>query len=290
MHRTFTGPRPVVVAVDTSDSARHAANWAADIAADWAAPLHLLHVPFGDSQDPPVLPVPRWLAELAAAAERAGAHPCTVEVQPGDVVATVAARTVGARMLVLGSYGDAAWSGMLAGAVTLDLIAHVTCPVAVVRGVGPQIPPARRGPVVVGVDSSPAGESASAFAAELATGIGADLVAVHTGAAAEQSLTADREPAQLLEERLRPFREAHPQLRVRAHTAAGTPLQALMRQAATARMLVVGTHGHVGGTGMLTGSISRALVASAPCTVVVVPARAAETTHTLPDPHTGIRS
>ena len=39
-----TDPRPVVVAVDASDSARDAAAWAADLAADWSAPLHLIHV------------------------------------------------------------------------------------------------------------------------------------------------------------------------------------------------------------------------------------------------------
>jgi nucleotide-binding universal stress UspA family protein len=281
-----------VVAVDTSDSARHAANWAADIAADWAVPLHLLHVPLGDAQDRPVLPVPRWLAELVDAAERAGAHPCTAEVQPGDVVATVAARSVGARMLVLGSYGEAAWSGRLAGAVTLDLASHVTCPVAVVRGVGPQVPPARSGPVVVGVDSSPAGGSALAFAADVATGLGTDLVAVQTRpvAAGEQQPVGEQDAARLLAEALEPVQADHPRLRVRARTASGTPLQALMHDASTARMLVVGTHGHLGATGMLTGSTSRALLESAPCTVVVVPAQRTTAHSALPDPRTGTRS
>ena len=37
-------PRPVVVGVDASASARDAAEWAADLAAAWDAPLHLVHV------------------------------------------------------------------------------------------------------------------------------------------------------------------------------------------------------------------------------------------------------
>jgi nucleotide-binding universal stress UspA family protein len=34
---------PVVVGVDSSDSARHASEWAADLAATWHAPLRMVH-------------------------------------------------------------------------------------------------------------------------------------------------------------------------------------------------------------------------------------------------------
>src|SRR5207342_939180 len=77
-------PRPVVVAVDPSSSARDAAAWAADVAADWAAPLHVVHVPPGDPRDLPLDRLPVWLVELVAMAERLGARPCTAEAQPGD--------------------------------------------------------------------------------------------------------------------------------------------------------------------------------------------------------------
>ena len=77
--QSSTDPRPVVVAVDASDSARDAAAWAADIAADWSAPLHLVHVVPGDPQDLPLAPLPRWLAELLDVGERAGARPCSAE-------------------------------------------------------------------------------------------------------------------------------------------------------------------------------------------------------------------
>jgi|SRR3954454_13413576 nucleotide-binding universal stress UspA family protein len=113
--QSSTDPRPVVVAVDPSDSARDAAAWAADLAADWAAPLHLVHVVPGDPQDVPRDPLPSWLSGLLAIAERAGAHPCSAEAQPGDLVTTVAARGVGARMVVLGSYGAGAFAGHAGG-------------------------------------------------------------------------------------------------------------------------------------------------------------------------------
>src|SRR6476661_10074782 len=117
-----TEPRPVVVAVDASDSARDAAGWAADIAADWSAPLHLVHVVPGDPQDLPLDPLPRWLAELLDVAERAGARPCSAEAQPGDAVTTIAARGLGARMVVLGSYGAGAVAGMLAGSTSAAVV------------------------------------------------------------------------------------------------------------------------------------------------------------------------
>ena len=129
-----TEPRPVVVAVDASDSARDAAGWAADIAADWSAPLHLVHVVPAEPQDLPMDPLPRWLTELIDAAERAGARHCTAEAQPGDVATTIVARAVGARMVVLGSYGTGAVAGMLAGTTSQAVVERVACPIAVVRG------------------------------------------------------------------------------------------------------------------------------------------------------------
>src|SRR5690348_4512831 len=120
--QSSTDPRPVVAAVDASESARDAAAWAADVAADWSAPLHLVHVVPGDPQDLPMDPLPRWLTELLDVADRAGARPCTAEAQPGDVATTIAARAVGARMLVLGSYGTGAVAGMVAGTTSQAVV------------------------------------------------------------------------------------------------------------------------------------------------------------------------
>jgi hypothetical protein len=96
-----------------------------------------------------------------------------------------------ARMLVLGSYGDGASSGMLAGSLALALLDRVTCPVAVLRGSSPQVPPPGTGPVVVGVDGSVAGRVALTFAADLAGSWAAPLVAVHTWADVVDGSTAE---------------------------------------------------------------------------------------------------
>ncbi len=273
--------RPIVVAVDHSDSARDAAAWAAGIAADWLAPLHLLHVVAGDLQDPPE-PLPSWLAELGDVAERVGARPITIEVVPGDVVATAATRGVGARLLVLGSYGEGGSGGMLAGSVALGVVERVGCPVAVVRGSAPRLAPPRAGPVVVGVDGSGAGEAALSFAADLAVAVGARLVAIHVWSDVEvgpegspwrrheSPVSLMAEATSLLATQLTWVPERYPGLAIEQQVVEGTPLRALIGRASGARALVVGARGGTGHTGVLMESTSNALLGFAPCPVVVV--------------------
>ena len=81
-------------------------------------------------------------------------------------------------MVVLGSYGSDACAGMLAGSVAIGVLGDVSCPVAIVRFRESRVGPPRDGPVVVGVDGSPAGAAALTFAADLAMSIGSRLVAV----------------------------------------------------------------------------------------------------------------
>ena len=112
----------------------------------------------GAPYDPPMTLHPKWLTELCASAVRAGADPGGTEVIPGNTVDLLAQRAAAARMLVLGSYGTGAWSGMLAGSMALGVMERVRCPVVVVRGHAPQVPPRRGGPIVVGgVDGTQAG-------------------------------------------------------------------------------------------------------------------------------------
>lgn len=268
---TTVDDRPVVVGVDGSESARDAAAWAADLAAIWGAPLHLLTVGAG--------PGDGRIAELRDAAERDGAHPVLVETVVGEVVDVLADQARSARMLVLGSYGDGAWSGMIAGEVAITMLDRVSCPVAVVRGTTRQIPPPRGGPVVVGVDGSTAGRAALALAADLAASLGARLLAVHAwsdiaygvdGAAHRRpedgSVLAGRASDLLDAELAGPARD-HPSLVVNRSVVADTPLRALLAAASGARMVVVGHRGT--GTGGRLGSTSRALVEFVPCPVVV---------------------
>jgi nucleotide-binding universal stress UspA family protein len=181
---------------------------------------------------------------------------------------------------VLGSYGEGAGSGMLAGSLALALLDRVRCPVAVVRGSTPQVPPPGDGPVVVGVDGSPAGRAALTFAADLAASWAAPLVAVRAWAdvvagihggvrRTEAPATLEAEAGAALKAELDALATSHPELRVERDLVGGTPVRALLARADGARALVVGHRGDTG-SGMLHSSTSRSLVEFASCPIVVV--------------------
>lgn len=106
----------------------------------------------------------------------------SVEVSVGDIGTQLAERSGAASILVLGSDGDGSVGGLRVGPVALELLDGARCPVAVVRGLEPGGPPPGQGPVVVGVDGSPAAAVALDLGAGLADGLGTPLVAVHTWA------------------------------------------------------------------------------------------------------------
>lgn len=80
-----------------------------------------------------------------------------------------------ARLVALGSRGLGGFSGMLTGSTVVAMVARGRCPIVVVRGGGRE-----NGPVVLGMDGSPANEPAIAVAFDEASSRGADLVAVHS--------------------------------------------------------------------------------------------------------------
>ncbi len=279
---TDTKAQPVVVGVDPSDSARHAALWAADLAANQGRPLHLVHAEPGapaSGQDPD------WVRELLDAALRSGApaEPQFVRGGPSERLVELSA---GAYLVVVGSYGTGAQAGMLAGDVALALVDRAHCPVAVVRGAEPGVPPRRDGPVVVGVDGSAPGDAALELAAELAGSLGARLLAMHAWstmdpaeagnrAEADAGVVANR-AAQLLDARVAAVQQRHPDLRIDQESVADTALRALLARANGARAVVVAQRASPPRrqSVLVLGSTSRGLVEFAPCPVVVVRAPA----------------
>jgi nucleotide-binding universal stress UspA family protein len=224
--------------------------------------------------------IPPWLRELLDGAERVGAEPTDAEVVPGVVDDVLLNRSGGARLLVVGSYGEGARAGMLAGSTALALLDGSRCPVAVVRGSAPQLPPPRRGPVVVGADGSTAGEASLHLAADLAAAAGARVIAVHawTDVVTDASGGLHRvqtdatelagRAAELLDTLVKRVHERRADLDVERRVVNDTALRALLEQAQDARMVVVGHRGPASTSGRL-GSTSRGLVEFAPCPVVV---------------------
>src|SRR5947208_14062482 len=97
----------------------------------------------------------------------------------GTAVPTLVDVTKDAQLVVVGCQGKGAWRRGLFGSVSTALVHHAHCPVAIIRDPGDTRLPAD-GPVVVGIDGSPASEAATAIAFDEASRRGAELVALHS--------------------------------------------------------------------------------------------------------------
>ncbi|SCK15740.1 universal stress protein [Streptomyces sp. WMMB 322] len=198
----------------------------------------------------------------------------------GEPVRMLVELSRSASMIVVGHRGLGEFTGLLLGSVASHLAAHAHCPVMVLRGT-----PNPSGPVVVGVDGSPANSSAIAFAFAEASLAGADLRAVHVWSewSVPPTPPRDKSPAYakkpgelkdeeeaLLAEALAGTGEKYPDVQVERRTLRGRTRQELMSAAEGARLLVVGARGRGGFAGMLLGSVSQALLRHAPCPVAVV--------------------
>ncbi|MET8997544.1 universal stress protein [Amycolatopsis sp. NPDC004169] len=187
-----------------------------------------------------------------------------------------------ARMLVVGRTGTGGFTGMLVGGTAATVAAHAHCPVAVVRGRHDSTAVPGAGPVAVGIDGSPNSEQAIAVAFEEASLRGVPLVAVHawndivyedtrgTARILTQPESLEEGEDRLLTERLAGWPEKYPDVEIRRVLVRDRPRHALLRISEEAQLVVVGSRGRGGFTGMLLGSTSQALVQHAECPVLVV--------------------
>ncbi|MFI5589476.1 universal stress protein [Amycolatopsis sp. NPDC051758] len=187
-----------------------------------------------------------------------------------------------ARMLVVGRTGTGGFTGMLIGGTAGTVAAHAHCPVAVVRGRHASAVVPEEGPVVVGVDGSPNSEQALAVAFEEASLRGVPLVAVHawndatyedtrgTARILTQPETLEEGEERLLVQRLAGWQEKYPDVEIRRQLVRDRPRHVLIEASRTAQLVVVGSRGRGGFTGMLLGSTSQALVQHAQSPVLVV--------------------
>jgi nucleotide-binding universal stress UspA family protein len=279
----------VVVGVDGSESALHGVRWAADEAARRHASLRLVHAYEFPVGYPPgfvdwhalhqALEAQgrAWLDQARQAAEQTAPGLVTevVEVRTGAVPGLVE-ESARAALVVLGSRGLGGFTGLLLGSTAVELAAHAHCPVVAVRGAE------HDGPVVVGVDGTPVGEAAIAFAFAEAAARGTALVAVHAwtdllletafaGAAAQLDFSVLAQQAEeVLAERLAGWQEKYPEVSVSRHVNRERASRALLRHAESAQLVVVGSRGRGGFRGLLLGSTSQHLLHHAPCPVAVV--------------------
>ena len=282
---------PVVVGIDGSPASLTAAQHAAEVAVMRSAPLLLVHgylhpfrygVPFDPYAvrlPPPSEEATRMLDEVAGGLrDRWPGLTVAVRQAPGGPAAALIDKSHSAQLVVVGSRGHGGFAGLLLGSVSAQVAAHARCPVLVVRPA--DRPTASAGPVVVGIDGSAGSAPALEFAVDDAARRGLPLAVTHVwsvdASTPVQKSYADTEASArtaaeaLLAEAVAAARQHHHELAVEERLVhALDPKQVLIEASADASVVVVGSRGRGGFTGLLLGSASQALVHHAHCPVVI---------------------
>jgi nucleotide-binding universal stress UspA family protein len=199
----------------------------------------------------------------------------------GIPAASLIEETAQARSVVLGSRGLGGFSGAVLGSVAVQVSSHAHSPVVVVPA-DPRPNPHAAPTVVLGVDGSKVSARATDFAFEQAEAIGARLVAVHawhspfaTHSNGRGTLVFDKAEVQkaaevLVAEALAGSLADYPDTEVDLRLIQGQAARALLQAAEGADLVVVGSRGRGGFTGLLLGSTSQQVLHHAPCPVAIV--------------------
>lgn len=277
MTKQDSGGVMIVVGVDGSRTGLEAAGWAAREAHLRGSTLRVVHAMAAWASEPVesgrLAEVGRWMREggttvLAAGVDRARheAPDLTVDsaLLPGDPREALIVAAREAELLVVGNHGLGGFRGLLLGSVAYGVAGHAPSHVAVVR----EQPALLKGEVVVGVDGSPASAGVMELAVAEAELRGAALRVVHAW-----TLLPPGGPSSdvgvILKEAVAVVRERHPGLKVVEEAVQGHPVEVLRQASEGADLLVIGSRGRGGLTGMLLGSVSHAMLQHATCPLIV---------------------
>lgn len=192
---------------------------------------------------------------------------------------TLAQASKTADLVVIGARGAYAPFKVRALGGTADaVVQHARGPVAVVTDLAEGV---ETGPVVVGVDESSEAQAALRWAAAEAATRGVRLHAVHAldltpwlsaplGGGAIDPVPLAEGVREATERQVEPYRRQYPDLQIDVDVPTGLPEKALLGASEGAGLLVVGSRGRGGFTGLLLGSTSKAVLRDAHCPVVVL--------------------
>ncbi|MTE14326.1 universal stress protein [Nocardia aurantiaca] len=292
-----TAPRsdpnpPVIVAVDGSAVSYQAVAWAALHAARHGCPLHIVTSICAPVGPPPTAVLNAAdIASLELDGERIVGEATHIasETLPGEgvemssevttepIISRLIELSRDARIMVLGSRGLGALRRGLLGSVSTAVTHYAHCPVAVIHTTAAADPVSARQPVLVGVDGTSNSVAALEFAFAEASLRKTGLTALHawsdvSGPYLPMSgweAVEEQEHATFGEE-MAGYAERYPDVPVRRILVKDRPVRSLLDESENAQLVVVGSHGRGGFTGMLLGSTSNALLHSVDCPIVIV--------------------
>jgi nucleotide-binding universal stress UspA family protein len=279
--------RRIVVGVDYSDSAVHAAAWAAQEASDRRLPLHLVHAlelpaSAGLVARSDYVEECRWAGEalLARVGGELRARFPYLETST-EVVELGAAEYLielsrGSELVAVGTRGHGGFAGLLLGSVSLRLAAHASCTTVVVPG---EQPSRSLNEIVVGVGPDEPDEAIE-FAFASAAQLGADLRVIRAwerflprGRADDTSMDDARRTEEEAEvaELLKGACDRHPEVRASVIVIRGDAVPALIEASRGSRLLVVGAHRLRGPLSVGLGYAVQGLISHSATPVAVVP-------------------
>jgi nucleotide-binding universal stress UspA family protein len=261
--------RTILVGVDASSACQAAIRWSIERAASTGSDVVLLHViddewgvigeQFGDELDPDAK---RLLEERARFAR--GVDPSvrvTTRLAVGDPMVELAAASGDVGLVAIGTHKTGYLRGRAFGPRALQLAATSHAPLAVI----PEASSAVRRGIIAGVDDSPAGCAAVAFAADEACRVEQELVLLRawrlpaSGTRTAEDSAQERarhSVARLVDSALLLAKGGRAQLRVRSRSVHRAPAEALVDAGASAELLVIGSSRHHGGQTSGLGPVS----------------------------------
>ena len=282
----------ILVCIDGSAASDAAIAWATGEAVMRQLPITLMHAV------PPVVvgwpagqlyaDVPDWQNDSAehvidqarktlnASLSESDKPEIRTEIVYSSVLPTLIDASKDASMIVAGSQGLGSLGRLLIGSVTTALTHHAHCPVAVIHSDGSGAR-SSNAPVLVGIDGSPASEAATALAFDEASHRGVGLLALHAWSdvgvfpmLGMDWRDSERKGQEILAERLAGWQEQYPDVHVERLIFCDKPSRWLVHASERAQLVVVGSRGRGGFTGLHLGSVSSTVAQSATVPVIVV--------------------
>jgi nucleotide-binding universal stress UspA family protein len=259
---------PVVVGVDGSTASLSAVAAGADHAFLYGCPLLIVHsynwLPRQPRHiDPHPADTANNLIQQAVTAARK-AHPhlaITTRLLEGAPAATLLRQARSAALLAIGDGGLSSHACLPTRTSAVHIAARASCTVLIARAT-----PWPAGPILVGVDGSPASERALDFAFETAALCREDLVVVQAGTS--ETGTRDTDQVRDLADLVAPREDKY---HVAAHIRVlhGDPESVLVAESEQVGLVIVGARGQQPYGGLL-GSAAQALLHHCPAPLILV--------------------